>query len=523
MNLPRVFTAVTSSSFGCSWPHWAPTAEMSTRPPPCDLCVGAPSACATLTKRASCSSADGCAWYGQLKRTLGLRLTMQSKGGFGNYWPFIRLLHLLAASLGRRLLLSASFRLPHRQFAIGGMQPWILQDHAAERAHHRRHPVLILHEEALTVSSSARLPPTASRRERWEADLGVRPALVQTLTAPSVASAHHVWLNITTWHVQALLAAGASYGNPSFYLPACAFQARDAWTAACLDRLVTTPRAGSALAAAHAALRRRLPRGDYFGVHVRTMASDMRIPANWSEPLRGVAVDTRGTLTLLAYDMGVNVSEYVASVRALCKRGTLYVASDSRAVPRALAELCPSHRVLSGGQSRNDHTNLDDLAGESGNGQTAYNIHGGGGGNRALAAPSRAASAVSDLDNLDGPMLDWLALAEAGKGCGRWAHDSTFQATAIARGRFCAGGMVGLLPKPWARRRRIHTHTLWANLRRAARCYASDPPETCAAAGGRVQRAVLQHRAGFPGTPCEGLTSVLACARLIYAGLLSTT
>jgi hypothetical protein len=32
---------------------------------------------------------------------------MQTSSGFGNYYPYVRMLHLLSASLGRRLLLSS--------------------------------------------------------------------------------------------------------------------------------------------------------------------------------------------------------------------------------------------------------------------------------------------------------------------------------------------------------------------------------------------------------------------------------
>ena len=132
--------------------------------------------------------------------------------------------------------------------------------------------------------------------------------------------------------------------------------------------------------------------------------------------------------------------------------------------------------------------------------------------------------------SLDGPMLDWLALAEAGAGSGRLGHDSSFQATAVERGRFCAGKMVGLLPKRWGRQRRTHAYNLWTDLRRAADCY--DECSSCAdgsvdetrrACKGRNRKAVQLHRSGFPGTPCEGLTTLLACARVLHAGLVSTT
>ena len=75
--------------------------------------------------------------------------------------------------------------------------------------------------------------------------------------------------------------------------------------------------------------------------------------------VRGVAADTRVTLQLLAWDTGANMSEYLQVLRALCHGGPplrttapLYVASDSRAVARALAEQCPAGRVLSGGQRK---------------------------------------------------------------------------------------------------------------------------------------------------------------------------
>ena len=51
---------------------------------------------------------------------------------------------------------------------------------------------------------------------------------------------------------------------------------------------------------------------------------------------------------------------------------------------------------------------------------------------------------------------------------------------------------------------------------------ADDNAASCAAGGGRVGRAVALARARFPDTPCEGRASLLECARLIHASLLST-
>ena len=73
---------------------------------------------------------------------------------------------------------------------------------------------------------------------------------------------------------------------------------------------------------AAAALQRKLPAGQlYVGMHVRTMASDLRPLANWSAALRENPADTAQTLRLLAWDTGVNVSEYVGALKALCARG----------------------------------------------------------------------------------------------------------------------------------------------------------------------------------------------------------
>ena len=233
---------------------------------------------------------------------------------------------------------------------------------------------------------------------------------------------------------------------------------------------------------AAAALQRKLPAGQlYVGMHVRTMASDLRPLANWSAALRENPADTAQTLRLLAWDTGVNVSEYTAVLRALCRVGRppLYIASDSRVVVRALAEQCPSGQVLSAGSRPLAHT----------------------------------------PETLDAPLLDWLALSEAGSGCGRWGHDSSFQTSAVVRGRFCSAKMVGLLPKPWGRRRRTHAFTLWNMLRRATICYDIDP-STCTR--GRQRAATQLVEAGFPDTPCSGLTTVLECVRLLHAGMLST-
>jgi len=345
----------------------------------------------------------------------------------------------------------------------------------------------------------------ARRRSSAHAiDALVRPAIVRELTSARVAAQQHVWLNLSTWRVQALLAAGPSYANPRFYMHDCRRVASHVeWIAACLDRLVTTPVRGSRLATEHAALRARLPAdGAYVGIHVRTMASDFKALRPWRRALRNVTLDTRATLRLLAWDMGVNVSSYVAAVRVLCRRGQpLYVASDSRAVTRAFAEQCPPGSVLTANQPPQQRSRV----------RWAW----------AWAPTAEAKGPATASDPLDAPLLDWLALAEATES-GRWAHDSSFLATSVQRGRFCAGRMAGLMPKPWARRRRIHSWTLWNNLRRAALCY--DDASTCdrGKRSNRVRAAIELHRSRFASTPCEGLETVLQCARYVTSGLISS-
>ena len=479
----------------------------------CDACANpyvSRASCA-VSKPASCRK-SGCDWYKNLDRTLGLRLVIKVPSGWGNYWPTLRLLHLLAAALGRRLLLSSrTFRLPARQFSIGGDVPWVLRSNRAEKHH-------ILSRRAVVLSESELLPPFSSesmRRREWE--MLVRPAIIRKLASAEVASARHVWLNLTSWKVESLLAAGQHFANPKFGLPDCQRDPKVEWVAACIDRLVTTPVAGSSLAAKHVALRKRLPAdGNYVGVHVRTLATDFKIWANWSAALRDVPADPSATIRLLAWDMNVTVDSYLSILKGLCREGKppLFVASDSKSVARAFAAHCPPNRILSSASiGEAAATQASDLA-------------------RLAASPSAAAAggiiSRSTWTNvgmdghrglaLDGPLLDWIALAEAGLGSGRFGHDSTFHETAVVRGRFCAGPQVGLIPKPWARRRRINTFNLWNALRRASECYES--AEDCTT--GRRGNAVRLHQTGFPGTPCEGLRTILDCARLLYAGLLST-
>ena len=461
------------------------------RPYSCDPCVHLDDAttrtrCQSTDKAASCTP-NGCAWYAATERTLGMQLAMRTPSGWGNYWPLVRLLHLLAAALGRRLVLSsvtyrsrtgtlreAMRRLPSKQLALGGTVPWLLDGPDAEAQILRS---VVLSEKELLRG----LPSFDASHGRRATDALVRPHLLQQLSAASDAT--HLWLNLSTWRVQQLLAAGVAHANPPYYLPECprGGAPHQLAIAACIDRFVTTPKVGSQLAERYAALHRQLPAdGSYIGVHVRTMASDFRPISNWSATLRGVLADAKTSLRLLAWDMGTNVSEYATAWRAVCRGGPpLYVASDSRAAVRALVGECPDGQVLTAGSRPKGH----------------------------LADP------------LDAPLLDWIAISEAGGGCGRWGHDSSFMATAVMRGRFCSGKMLGLLPKPWGRRRRIHTFTLWANLRRAAICYDLDPT-TCTR--GRQSRATKLHAAGFPDTPCAGLRAVRECAQLLHSGLLSS-
>ena len=104
-----------------------------------------------------------------------------------------------------------------------------------------------------------------------------------------------------------------------------------------------------------------------------------RVP-DWAAALRGEAMNASAALQLLAWDTGVSTGDYVGALRQLCARSApLYVASDSRAAAHALMSVCPRGAIVDGGQARNVHTH----------GRHAH--------------------------SLDGPLLDWLALAEAGK------------------------------------------------------------------------------------------------------------
>jgi hypothetical protein len=480
----------------------------------CDPCLSpvAPADCRHMAKT-QCCAPMGCSWIAELNRTLGLRFEMTKGAGWGNYWPLVRSLHLLAATLGRRLLLhrGESLRalpLPVHQFAHGGTVPWMF-DSAKEAETHiaRAH---VLHEVDL------RSP---------EAHL--RSLAVRLLRSAVIARQQHVWLNVS-WYVQLVLAKGAVRGNPKFYLPGCANEQYTNLLAACIGRLATTPIRGSTLALAHDELRRRMPAdGDYIGVHVRTLASDLKPASNWSSALARQSWNASATLVMLAWDTGVNVNEYAEALRSVCAMGSLYIASDSGAVVKLFEQLCPRARIFSSGVRGSAHPWIE-AASLSPPVSPSTSTEEGSTDATTAAGVLQQISHSRPLARLDAPLLDWLLLSEA-RACGRWGHDSSFQSTAVERGRFCSGKMIGLLPKPWARRRRVHTYTLWTQLRRVQRCHdeLSAPSALRGAArckgpqGARYLTALKLFEASFVGTPCEGRRTLVACAQLLHAGLLA--
>ena len=186
-----------------------------------------------------------------------MQLAMRTPSGWGNYWPLLRLLHLLAAALGRRLVLSSEIHksdkgtlqeavrlLPSKQFAVGGHVPWLLgKPEAAEQLSQS-----VVLDETVLLSG---LPPLFATLNRRAADALVRPVMVKALS--SFAHVQHLWLNLSTWRFQQSLAAGEHRANPPYYMPDCprGGSPHQLALAACIERLVTMPRAGSQLAERH--------------------------------------------------------------------------------------------------------------------------------------------------------------------------------------------------------------------------------------------------------------------------------